>query len=328
VGWVLAILTAGLVEEFVAERRDAGYAHMVSSRALTALLEHLRGLRVVPVPVAAPAALIEVLLGEYRRALINGRGLVASTAGRYVNLARKFLVDAAGGNRLDLGRLSAGDVSGFVVREARRLSVGSTKDVVNCLRSFLRFLDSQGLVEGDLVSAVPAVASCRGASLPRALSAEQVAALFTERLIGQRQVSPNTVAAYRDAWRLLLGYANRSTGTEPCALDLADLDATLISGFLDHLEAERHNTARTRNARLAAIRSFFRFAALRHPEHQGLIARVLAIPTKRFAKPEIPGSGGLPGGRAPLPPIPRNRRASWKPGRHGHEPESDGDPRQ
>jgi site-specific recombinase XerD len=110
---------------------------------------------------------------------------------------------------------------------------------------------------------------------------------FTERLVNQRQVSPNTVAAYRDSWRLLLGYANRRTGKEPCSLDLADLDAPLISGFLDHLEAERHNTARTRNARLAAIRSFFRFAALRHPDHAGLIARVLAIPTKRFAKPEV-----------------------------------------
>jgi integrase/recombinase XerD len=110
---------------------------------------------------------------------------------------------------------------------------------------------------------------------------------FTERLIGQRQVSANTVAAYRDSWRLLLGYANRATGKEPCALDLADLDASLISGFLDHLETERHNTARTRNARLAAIRSFFRFAALRHAEHEGLIARVLAIAAKRFVKPEV-----------------------------------------
>ncbi|MGC1406707.1 MAG: tyrosine-type recombinase/integrase [Candidatus Dormiibacterota bacterium] len=110
---------------------------------------------------------------------------------------------------------------------------------------------------------------------------------FTERLVSQRQVSPNTVAAYRDSWRLLLRYANASTGKEPTALELTDLDAPLISGFLDHLEAERHNTARTRNARLAAIRSFFRFAALRHPEHAGLIARVLAIPSKRFARPEI-----------------------------------------
>jgi integrase/recombinase XerD len=106
-------------------------------------------------------------------------------------------------------------------------------------------------------------------------------AYFTERLVHQRQASPNTIAAYRDAWRLLLVFVQQRIGTEPCQLDLADLDAPLVAAFLEHLETERHNSVRTRNARLAAIRSFFRFAALRHPEHAALIARVLAIPTKR-----------------------------------------------
>jgi integrase/recombinase XerD len=106
-------------------------------------------------------------------------------------------------------------------------------------------------------------------------------AFFTERLVRQRHASPNTVAAYRDGWRLLLGFAHERTGKEPCALDVADLDAPLIGDFLHHLEAERHNSVRTRSARQAAIRSFFRFAALRHPEHAAVIARVLAIPTKR-----------------------------------------------
>lgn len=106
-------------------------------------------------------------------------------------------------------------------------------------------------------------------------------AFFTERLIGQCQASPNTVAAYRDAWRLLLGFVAGRTARQPYELDVADLDAPVIGAFLEHLEAERHNSARTRNARLAAIRSFFRFAALRHPEHAAVIARVLAIPTKR-----------------------------------------------
>jgi integrase/recombinase XerD len=105
---------------------------------------------------------------------------------------------------------------------------------------------------------------------------------FTERLMHQRQASPNTVASYRDAWRLLLGFAQERLGKQPYELDLADLDAGLISQFLTHLESERHNSVRTRNARLAAIRSFFRFAALRHPEHAALIARVLDIPTKRW----------------------------------------------
>jgi integrase/recombinase XerD len=111
--------------------------------------------------------------------------------------------------------------------------------------------------------------------------APSLEAFFTERLMHQRHASPNTVAAYRDAWRLLLGFASQRTGKQPSQLDVADLDAPLIGDFLEHLETERHNSARTRNARLAAVRSFFRFAALRHPEHAAVIARVLAIPTKR-----------------------------------------------
>ncbi len=112
-------------------------------------------------------------------------------------------------------------------------------------------------------------------------------AFFTERLIGQRHASPNTVAAYRDAWRLVLRFVHARTGKEPCQLDLADLDAPFIGAFLEHLEQERRNSARTRNARLAAIRSFFRYAALRHPEHAALIARVLAIPAKRCERAEV-----------------------------------------
>jgi integrase/recombinase XerD len=111
--------------------------------------------------------------------------------------------------------------------------------------------------------------------------APSLEAFFTERLMHQRHASPNTVAAYRDAWRLLLGFASQRIGKHPSQLDVADLDAPLIGEFLEHLETERHNSARTRNARLAAVRSFFRFAALRHPEHAAVIARVLAIPTKR-----------------------------------------------
>jgi integrase/recombinase XerD len=109
-------------------------------------------------------------------------------------------------------------------------------------------------------------------------------AFFTDRLARQRQASPHTMAAYRDTWRLLLGYAATQAGRQPSELDLTDLDAPLIGTFLDHLERERGNSARTRNARLAAIHSLFRYAALRHPEHAETIARVLAIPPKRFDK--------------------------------------------
>jgi integrase/recombinase XerD len=107
-------------------------------------------------------------------------------------------------------------------------------------------------------------------------------AFFTDRLIAQRHVSSHTIAAYRDTWRLLLGYASERTGIPPSQLDLADLDTPLITAFLDHLEHGRGNSARTRNARLAAVHSLFRFAALSHPEHAQSIARVLAIPPKRF----------------------------------------------
>ena len=107
-------------------------------------------------------------------------------------------------------------------------------------------------------------------------------AFFTDRLTRQRRASGHTIAAYRDTLRLLLTYAATRTGIAPSRLDLADLDAPLIGGFLDHLERERSNSVRTRNARLAAIHSLFRFAALAHPEHAETISRVLAIPPKRF----------------------------------------------
>jgi len=109
-------------------------------------------------------------------------------------------------------------------------------------------------------------------------------AFFTDRLVRQRQASVHTVAAYRDTMRLLVRFAAQRVDRPPSQLDLAQLDATLISAFLDHREHDHRNSIRTRNARLAAIRSLFRFAALRHPEHAATIARVLAIPPKRFER--------------------------------------------
>lgn len=110
---------------------------------------------------------------------------------------------------------------------------------------------------------------------------------FTDRLVKQRQASPATIHSYRNAMVLLLRFAADRTGHQPCALDWADLDVVTVSAFLDHLEADRHNGAHSRNARLAAIRSLFRFAALRHPEHAQLMAQVLAIPQKRSDKRQV-----------------------------------------
>lgn len=109
-------------------------------------------------------------------------------------------------------------------------------------------------------------------------------AFFTDRLITQRNSSPQTIAAYRDTFKLLLRFAHEQTGKQPFELDIDDLAAPLIGAFLTHLERDRGNSPRTRNARLGAIHSFYRFAALEHPEHAHTIARVMAIPTKRHER--------------------------------------------
>jgi site-specific recombinase XerD len=113
------------------------------------------------------------------------------------------------------------------------------------------------------------------------LIAPSLQAFFSDRLNSQLHASPHTVASYRDTFRLLVTYAHAQTGIEPSKLDFADLDAELVGGFLRHLETERANTARTRNNRLAAIRSFYRYASFREPGHADTIQRVLAIPEKR-----------------------------------------------
>jgi integrase/recombinase XerD len=105
---------------------------------------------------------------------------------------------------------------------------------------------------------------------------------FAQRLALQRQASPRTIASYRDAFCLLLSYAQTKIGKPPVELQLADFDAPLIVGFLDHLEAERKNSVRSRNARLAAVRSFLKYASLRDPTSLPVIQRALAVPMKRF----------------------------------------------
>lgn len=107
-------------------------------------------------------------------------------------------------------------------------------------------------------------------------------AFFVDRLIRQRRASPETIASYRDAFCLLFNFAQQHLNKAPSELKMEDLDATLIVAFLCWLERERGNCIRTRNARLAAIHSFFKYAALHDPVHSGLIQRVLAIPGKRY----------------------------------------------
>lgn len=104
---------------------------------------------------------------------------------------------------------------------------------------------------------------------------------FTDKLMRQRQASPHTIAAYRDTFKLLLQFTGQHVRRQPAQLGLADLDAALIGAFLQHLQTARGNSSSTRNARLAAIHSFFRYAAVHAPQHAAVIQQVLAIPPQR-----------------------------------------------
>jgi integrase/recombinase XerD len=110
---------------------------------------------------------------------------------------------------------------------------------------------------------------------------------FLDRLMRQRQVSPHTITSYRDTFRLLIQYAGRHLRKAPCELTIRDLDAPLLGTFLAHLEKERENSVRSRNVRLAAIHSFFRYVALHAPEHCAVAQRVLAMPSKRYVRRPI-----------------------------------------
>ncbi len=107
---------------------------------------------------------------------------------------------------------------------------------------------------------------------------------FTDRLLHQRRASAHTIASYRDAFRLLLRFAQQRLGKDPSALSLNDLDARFIGEFLDHVERERGNSARTRNVRLAALHAFFRYVSIGEPAHADRCRRILAIPAKHHER--------------------------------------------
>ena len=109
-------------------------------------------------------------------------------------------------------------------------------------------------------------------------------AFFTDRLMQQRQASPNTIASYRDTFRLLMQYAQARLEKSPSNLEMEELDTPFIGAFLTHLENDRHNSARSRNVRLAGIHSFFRYVMWQEPQYAALAQRVLAMPTKRYTR--------------------------------------------
>ena len=121
---------------------------------------------------------------------------------------------------------------------------------------------------------------------PRPVSfASLVQQFFTEYLVTQRALSPRTIASYRDAMLLFLDFARKRLGKMPTAFNLADIEPDLILAFLDHLEQERHNSVRSRNLRLTALRAFLKFAARRDVSSFYVIERALGVPMKRFERP-------------------------------------------
>jgi site-specific recombinase XerD len=141
--------------------------------------------------------------------------------------------------------------------------------------------------------------------------AHHLESFFHRRLTQQRNATPSTVKAYRDALRLLVLFASHHSGKNPCALAVEDLDRDVILAYLDHLERSRGNAVQTRNARLTAIRSFFHHIAANDPASIGVARRVLAIPSK---KSDVPAIQHLSKAEldaiidAPSPTSPRGRR--------------------
>jgi len=180
------------VESYLDSRRAAGYTHWLSVRGMGPLLRYLRRLGASPDPVQVALTPVELLLGEYRDYLVRERGLAAITVVSREYVARLFLTDRAraSGGQLRLEDLVAAEVVTFVMAQARDRGVGSAKTLVTGLRSLLRFLHVSGRASWPLWSAVPAVAGWRGASLPRALTADQVQRLLAgcdrQRPVGRR----------------------------------------------------------------------------------------------------------------------------------------------
>ena len=212
-------LGPGGVEQFLRARRDAGYTNRLSVRGMSPLLDHLRGLGVVPAPASGvPSTPIETLIEAYKAYLLKERGLSAATVRNYVQVARLFLShrEMATG-ALDLEKLTPGAVSEFVLAECRRSSVGSAKCMVTRLRCLLRFLHVEGHTAVALGSAVASVASWRLASLPKAIDDASVALLLGS-------CDRRCATGRRDFAVLTILYRLGLRAGEVAALTLADID--------------------------------------------------------------------------------------------------------
>lgn len=171
--------TPARVKEFLKARRAEGYTLWLSTSAMAPLLAYLRGLGVAPTPSPVdPETPAEALLERYRCYLTHERGLAASTLADYSHVAKLFLFKRSQAGELDLKRLNAVEITDFVIAECRTRKIGSAKSIVCGLRALLRFLYADGHTDSKLAPAVPAVAGWRHATLPRALSRQDVSALL------------------------------------------------------------------------------------------------------------------------------------------------------
>lgn len=207
-------VTPELIRVYLAERRAAGYVTFRSGRGLAPLLEHLRRDGVVPLTAPVAQAPIERLFERYARFSASERGLAPSTIRRNVDLVRPFLTGGVGG---DLRGLTAGDVRVFMTAAGQGPSRATVSRTATALRSLLRFLHVEGLIDQPLVDAVPSVASWKLAGLPKTLRAEQVAALLDT-------CDRDTVVGRRDFAILTLLLRLGLRAGEIAALRLDDID--------------------------------------------------------------------------------------------------------
>jgi integrase/recombinase XerD len=213
-----AALTPAVVDAYLVERRSAQCANHRTGRALAPLLGFLRRQEVAPAPVLpSPTAPVEMVLARYARYLAAERGLAETTIRRNVELVRPFLAGRDMGSQVDLEQLTAGEVTAFVVARCRDARGGTAPRMMTALRSLLRFLHVEGLIDQPLASVVPSVAAWKLAGLPKALDDGQVAALLAScdrgTAVGRRDLAILTVLV-----RLGL------RASEAAALRLDDID--------------------------------------------------------------------------------------------------------
>ena len=218
---------------------------------------------------------LDRLVEEYTQHQRRTRGLRPRTLRGRARLVQMLVRAALGEDPVEPTRLAPADVVAFITSLRGRFSPASMQTVRSTLRSFFRFLRFQGFCGDELEAALPAVAHWRLAALPRALTDQQV---------GEVLASFDAPRPCRQRDHAIVQCLST---LGPSALTLSDLDAPMVLSFLDHLESERGNSARTRNLRLAAIRSFMRYASLREPTLLPVTQRVLAIPAKCFDRPVL-----------------------------------------